>query len=303
MLRAQTILLGIALLIAVTWDSAYSQRRHHNPPANQTAEPAASEQRGTDPMPFTVKILPAPDAGQLAEKTERDRNEKAEIDRKLAFETQRIADYTTRLTWFTLLMFFPAMGQIVLFWVQLRYIRQGMRDTKNTAIAAKASADNQAREFLATHRPKIRVRHVMLKSDIWNKEKVKVTITCVNNGTTDATIAEFGMKFVFAKKDHLLPVVDLQPSDLGRGTVLPTGMAFNFLDVSDGTIIDEKRSVEIHKGDVRLYCLGFFHYLDPTQRRRTTAFCRVLTFPEKSGPRQDNGRFRVFDDPDYEYED
>src|ERR1700738_4828548 len=41
-------------------------------------------------------------------------------------------------------------------------------------------------EFRATHRPKIRVKHFFLVSDIWQGEPILVNITLVNNGTAEA---------------------------------------------------------------------------------------------------------------------
>jgi hypothetical protein len=80
-------------------------------PPNEPTQPPARNERGTDQEPFTVKILPAPGAQEKADKEEHERAEKAQIDRKLAFETQRIADYTDRLALFTLFLVFVAMGQ------------------------------------------------------------------------------------------------------------------------------------------------------------------------------------------------
>lgn len=74
-------------------------------PTNEPAQPPARNQRGTDQEPFTIKILPAPGAQEKADKEEHERADKSQIDRKLAFETQRIADYTDRLALFTLFLF------------------------------------------------------------------------------------------------------------------------------------------------------------------------------------------------------
>jgi hypothetical protein len=83
----------------------------------------------------------APDAEDQAQRAERESREKAIIDKKLAFETQRTADYTDRLARLTLLLFCAAVGQIALFWVQLRYMRVGTKDTGIAAGAAQTSAD------------------------------------------------------------------------------------------------------------------------------------------------------------------
>jgi hypothetical protein len=123
-----------------------------NKPAEQAVQPTASDQRGTEKVPLNVKILPAPDAEDQAQRAERGSREKAIIDKKLAFETQRTAVYTDRLAWLTLLLFCAAVGQIALFWVQLRYMRVGTKDTGIAAGAAQTSADIARMSMVASDR-------------------------------------------------------------------------------------------------------------------------------------------------------
>jgi hypothetical protein len=106
-----------------------------NPPSAQAIQPTAPDKRGTDEMPLSIKVLPSEDAQIKGKQEEQERNEKAEIDKKLAFETQRIADYTFWLGAFTLALFCAAVGQIALFWIQLNYMRQTVRDA---ALAQRA---------------------------------------------------------------------------------------------------------------------------------------------------------------------
>src|SRR5438105_2207076 len=53
-------------------------------PSSQPTQPPTADQRGTDQVPLTVKILPGPDAKEQAEKQEHERSEKAENDKRLA---------------------------------------------------------------------------------------------------------------------------------------------------------------------------------------------------------------------------
>jgi hypothetical protein len=50
-------------------------------------------------------------------------------------------------------------------------------------------------EFRSTHRPKIRVKHFYLVSDIWQDEPIIVNITFVNHGTAEAIPAEIGLRY------------------------------------------------------------------------------------------------------------
>jgi hypothetical protein len=154
MLRTRTVFAGLIAFLVIGNTGAESKRhtRHTQQPiqapsANPT-QPPEPDQRGTDQIPLTVKELPSEDAKERAEKEERERTEKAGIDKKLADETERLADetqalsrYTGGLAIFTLFLFFAATGQIALFWIQLRLIRESLTDAKVAANAAKQSAD------------------------------------------------------------------------------------------------------------------------------------------------------------------
>jgi hypothetical protein len=136
-MRFGYLAIALAVLVAFASDSL-GQSKQPPTQSKPAAQAPAPDQRGTDQVPLAVKILPATDAQEQAEKAEHERKEKAVIDEKLAFETQRIADYTDRLALFTVLLFCVAVAQAGLFLWQLRYMRQGMRDAE---MAAKDSAD------------------------------------------------------------------------------------------------------------------------------------------------------------------
>ncbi len=132
--------IALTLLAAFASDS-WGQSKQPPAQSKQSAQPPASDQRGTEQVPLAVKILPAQDAKEKADKEDHERQEKGKVDEKLAFETQRIADYTDRLALFTIFLFCVAVLQAGLFLWQLRYMRQGMRDTEVAAKAARDSAE------------------------------------------------------------------------------------------------------------------------------------------------------------------
>jgi len=108
---------------------------------SRPAQLAAPDQRGTDQLPLAVKIQPAADAEKKAAAEAHEREEKSAIDKMLAFETQRIADYTKGLGEFTLGLVIVAIFQAGLFVWQLFYMREGVRDARKAAEAAKATAE------------------------------------------------------------------------------------------------------------------------------------------------------------------
>jgi hypothetical protein len=119
MLTSRIAIAALVVCLALISDSAQSQRRPRQqpvaPPSAETAQPPATDQRGTDQSPFSVKILASHKTAEEAEKEERDRrnqDEKVAVDKRLADETQRLADqtkdladYTRWLAGFTLLLF------------------------------------------------------------------------------------------------------------------------------------------------------------------------------------------------------
>jgi hypothetical protein len=130
----------VAAFASDSWGQSKKPSSSADPPSKQTTQPPASDQRGTDKSPFSVKILPSPEAGQQAEKQERERQEKELIDKKLAFDTQRIADYTWWLASLTGALFAIAVMQAAFFFIQLGIMKKGMDDTASAVQAAKDTA-------------------------------------------------------------------------------------------------------------------------------------------------------------------
>jgi len=159
-------------------------------------------------------------------------------------------------------------------------------------------------EFLSTHRPKIRIKHFWLGNDIWHGEPITVNLTCVNNGTTEAILGAIGIKYFVIKEGKSLPIEPDIPTIINlSGARLPCGFNWPIKGININRILTPEENADIQQGRFKLYCVGYINYLDASGRMRITGFCRVLTFPQDTLAHAGNCRFRVFDDPDYEYED
>ena len=228
-MRFRCLAIALALLAAFTSDS-WGQSKQP-PPSKQTTQPPATDQRGTDQVPLAVKVLPAPDAKEQADKAERDRKEKAVIDEKLAFETQRIADYTNRLAWFTVMLFGVAILQAALFFYQLRYMRQGMKDATIAANAARdgaAAANEQAKAIIVAERPYVFFKITKPGLISQNERLIPDTETkgrlhfeLINAGRTPAMLDEFKETYPVIEGITDAPV-PIDPMEV-RGTLLPVG--------------------------------------------------------------------------------
>ena len=124
MLNSKRNAISIALLCSLITPSAAQSPSSRNQktiqaPSTQPAKPPGSNQRGTDEIPLTVKILPTETSKEKTDREDRERSqsaEKAAVDKRLADQTQRLADetgelssYTNWLAWFTLFLFCAAV--------------------------------------------------------------------------------------------------------------------------------------------------------------------------------------------------
>ena len=150
-------------------------------------------------------------------------------------------------------------------------------------------------QFLAQHRPRLKVRHVQLRmSD--NKiygagDKAEGGLVVVNAGTTKATIID--SRFLILICDDGLPVeapdFSNAPELLVRDHVMDIGES---CAVPITNIFDREFNTAVPSHVI--YVIGQIRYEDEGGVQRFMGFGRRRT---------SDGRFRPIDDPDYEYED
>jgi hypothetical protein len=238
---------------------------------------------------------------------------------------QQIAKYTLWLALFTGVLAVSTIGLWIVSWRAGIKQAHDMRDSIAAANKMAEVADKQflitglqtdiqkkqhavgRLEFLATHRPKLRVRHVsVVTADhtghptiFFNHGSgVKGGLAVVNVGGTKATIIESRYRIFFSKTglpvsapydesfhELLLPE---QVLDIGESCAIPIADTI----VMDPSKVDELRAFE--NGGWKIYVMGQIRYQDEGGHDRFMGFCRE---------RGSGGRFRAVDDLDYEYED
>jgi hypothetical protein len=121
--------------------------------ANQAEQGAGEKPDNRTRWMLPVEVFSGAKSAADITREQTSENEKTANDRALTFATQIIAIFTIGLV-------MVAAVQAGLFWVQLRYMRDGMQDAKTAAEAAKTAAhaattaNNQSREFfIADTRP------------------------------------------------------------------------------------------------------------------------------------------------------
>jgi hypothetical protein len=153
------------------------------------------------------------------------------------------------------------------------------------------------KEFLSTHRPRIRIKHVWLMNEFWYDHPLNVKVVCVNCGTIDARIIDYGLDFLIIRKGASLPANHKFAFERAINMPLKSGISGTFPDLEQS--IDEAAEVSVRNGQANFYCVGYLHYLDEANNPRTTAFCRQLILGQLRG----GGHFLRIENPDYEYED
>jgi hypothetical protein len=203
---------------------------------------------------------------------------------------EALARYTWWLTAFTCVLAFATIGLgAATLWLCLASERQ-----------FRLARD----EFVASHRPKIRIKHVVLARDIWHEEPIVVNLTCVNTGTADALLGQLGIRYEIVRTDRNLPMDPGIPAifNYGGGR-LACGRNWTVDNIDTGRVLTPEENADIQQRRADLHCIGYVSYLDASDRMRITGFCRVLVFPEDALADVQQCRWRVFPDPDYEYED
>lgn len=290
MLGTRAILAGLIAILVIGNAGAQSKRRPTHTqqpirgPSGNPAQPSTPDQRGTDQIPLTVKVLPSEGTKDKTEKEDRERAEQAGINKKLADETERLANETQTLGWytgklaiFTLLLFFAAVGQIWLFVWQLRLIRKGIDLTKD--------------EFISTHRPRIILR------DVCKGQGGEILYMLVNSGGSKATIMESWIIAEVVPPDQSRNLRSYGHDDLGRLTFTGGEMKDLTYPVPReiGLYTIGHSVPRIGEENWNSYFAGAILYSDAAGNRRRSVFRR----------RWDHGRqgFYRTDDPDQEYAD
>lgn len=111
-------------------ESSHKQESHPTQPKQQ----ASAEPRGTASEPFFVQVLPPNKSATEADDERHEREQKASNEWLLMV-------WTAVLACFTIALVLVAGVQAGFFWIQLRYMRDGMEDARDVAKAAKVSAD------------------------------------------------------------------------------------------------------------------------------------------------------------------
>lgn len=158
-------------------------------------------------------------------------------------------------------------------------------------LATKRTADLAREEFIATHRPKIRVRAVQFTDAQRSKPgKYPVSFICRNEGETRAIIINLATAFI----GSAVPARITNPPKFRNRKVsilLDVGAEITFTSASKMTLDDNVRSAIAtdHWGE---FFVGVISYLDGNEVARKIGFARKCDI---------FGMWKPHDDDEYEY--
>jgi hypothetical protein len=165
---------------------------------------------------------------------------------------------------------------IALFTIALVYV------SKFQAKLTRAALELGNKEFISTHRPKLRVRRFHAHIDEGSLSAISYVLVNVGGSAAHIKKLEITMMVPLQGGKELLPeLLPQEPRTLAGGE--------SYLFIAKAAKLIEhgwRRNIEIK---------GIIDYADDAKVNRQTGFWRIRN--------PDTGRFAAKDDPDYEYED
>jgi hypothetical protein len=282
-------LLAVALLIA--WTLASSEEPGHDKAVAQKDQKTEQKAASANEVPAPLETPKAETEKRTSDKAAAHSEDKTNLDRELVKYTGELARFTEWLVYATIVI--ALIGA---------YQGWKLRDT------VKLSRE----EFISTHRPKLRVRNVVVhRRDgmglFQDGQHVNGQFYVTNVGGTGALITGIGC-WVWPKKhmgtiqSNALPMelpyegrnpnIELKPR-LKAGASCPVPFQSDVV-LANGAAQQIGSPNNEMGGKWRLFVMGFVEYSDDTGTPRRTAFCREFS-PEQ--------RFIKVENEDYENEE
>lgn len=296
------------LVLAVTITlSAPVFSQSQQPKSQLEKQPAAKDERGTEQQPLVIKGFPA---GKSKEESDAAAKEGAEVSAFRKSFGADIRSISVDSEWnvkLTIALVVIAFFQAAFFVWQLLIIQRSANDATLAANAAEASAKALRDEFISTHRPRVRVKHVLPQGPI-SPGDLRVKLVMTNVGNTVANLFAIRMSALVVSSNRELPPrpnLDLPigvPKEPERR--MESGMTYAYPAAPMGVALTDYDISAIRLGRCCLYCYGHIEYTDTEKRVKATAFCRIFKVVDREATTYETlGRFVVYDHPDYEYQD
>lgn len=316
-----TVVVAVAATFIAT--DADSQRRAKQvrvkKPEPAISQPkAAEDRRGTEQSPFIVKVAPTPksDADRADEAKEREEKTKSErtkqqSDEKLVQFTGELAIFTKRLFFATVVLGLATIGLLVAAFRQSGEMKASIDVARRAAEAAEKATHTAQAEFVATHRPKLRIRNIVVnapKSVVGQEfhlfapgHFVSGQLYIANVGGSRANILDGHCKVYWTQEGLPMrrPYEGAEDNLQALSRTLLSGESTTALFRSDKSVDAELGAGTNVISSWKVYVMGWVAYSDQNNDVRRTGFCREYRRRDSSPL----ARFYAVDDPDYEHEE
>jgi len=170
--------------------------------------------------------------------------------------------------------------------------------SKEQGRLTQQSIDLARAEFVASHRPVIKVRGFRWDGDdLSGDSEHAVQFEYINVGGSAAVVKEIGAVLAFTAK----PDASSKPPEVPKFSILKIEPPISLqsgereLGATDTFPWDSNELRLARDRAGYIYCIGYIVYSDANQVERRTGFCRRFNFPTV--------RWEIADDDEYEYQD
>ena len=170
----------------------------------------------------------------------------------------------------------------------------------------KATVDVTRDEYIASHRPRMRIKHVWLERMLSSDEPVKINVITVNNGDSVAKVLRFDCVVHFVPAGRYAPNKPFEGRSPRTPMVdLESGLSLDHGSVDAG-MLSLTQIDTIRRGDAKLYCFAYVDYLDQSKTPflRKTSCCRIFRPDIGGGLSTFGGAFaKLEEESEHEYAD
>lgn len=261
------------------------------PQSDPGRQQRSSEPRSTAPVPVIVNVLPPAKTEAEAQKEERERHEKADIDRRLVELTGDLAEYTRWLAYATIALFFVTAGLFVLAGKQAGDAKRAGDAAAESARAAKLSAEGSIKAELpiviaAGFKIEVTPGTPHPPDNVSPPESPILKYRFANFGRTPAEIVSYCLEVEFGEALPDVPNYE-RIYDMVPGTFILPGDALQMQEIFSLTAGKLRDAYLAEKIGLRFF--GFVRWTDYLGTPHESRFC-TRALPHYQGP----GKWFVF---------
>jgi hypothetical protein len=273
MLKVYCLIAAISLSASANMACAQSQRKPPgtgSQPQSQTQssqQGAPRQERGTEQTPFVVKVQPSPISPEKAANEAADHDEDAKAKRDTV-EAGREAAYWTKIIGIIAAFQFIALGgQLFVFGIQAKRLREA---TEATARAATA-AERQTNAWIAAEAPRLHFldfKLVRYNPDGTDEAEritdaphrvIRPLVLIRNGGRKDMGLIGYSIDWTVTKELSSPPIYQ---NTLGGTIFIPREDQIWLMDLLRYMNLADDDLVNIERGEAYLWFYGFITYLN-----------------------------------------